>query len=141
MLAGYTAALIGFPAVAAPGAVWDIALARVEEIGLGIICTTVIGTALFPRALGPMLSARILSWVGNASSWTNEVLGGTDDKTRGGARIRLAADAVKLRMLSSRLAYDTSQFQASRKGCIVVLLRRICCLLLMGYCRGYPYNL
>jgi uncharacterized membrane protein YccC len=61
MLAGYTAALIGFPSVATPDAIWDIALARVEEIGLGIICTTVIGIVVFPRALGPLLSARILT--------------------------------------------------------------------------------
>lgn len=33
ILAGYTAALIGFPAVTTPDAVWDIAVARVEEIG------------------------------------------------------------------------------------------------------------
>src|SRR6478672_11221372 len=32
MLAGYTAALIGFPAVGAPDTVFDVALARVEEI-------------------------------------------------------------------------------------------------------------
>jgi uncharacterized membrane protein YccC len=128
MLAGYTAALTGFPAVTTPSAVWDIALARVEEIGLGIICTTVIGTVLFPRALGPMLSARILSWVTNASSWTDEVLGGIDDKTRSGARIQLAADAVELRMLASQLAYDTSQFQASTRW-VVELQRRMVLLL------------
>jgi uncharacterized membrane protein YccC len=128
MLAGYTAALIGFPAVTTPGAIWDIALARVEEIGLGIICTTVIGTVFFPRALGPLLSARILSWVGNASTWTEEVLGGIDDKPRGGARIQLAADAVELRMLSSQLAYDTSQFQASTRW-VMELQRRMVLLL------------
>jgi uncharacterized membrane protein YccC len=65
MLAGYTAALIGFPAVTTPNAIWNIALARVEEIGLGIICMTVVGTLVFPRALGPLLSERILVWVGN----------------------------------------------------------------------------
>ncbi len=72
MLAGYTAVLIGFPAVSTPDMIWDIALARAEEIGLGIICTTVIGTVVFPRELGPLLSDRILAWVGNASTWTEE---------------------------------------------------------------------
>src|ERR1700740_118460 len=37
MLAGYTAALIGFPAVSEPGSMFDLALARVEEITLGIV--------------------------------------------------------------------------------------------------------
>jgi uncharacterized membrane protein YccC len=115
MLAGYTAALIGFPAVTTPDQIWDIALARVEEIGLGIICTTVIGTVVFPRNIGPMLSARILAWVGNASTWTEEVLGGYRDTDGGTAHIELAADAVELRMLASQLAYDTSVFQAATR--------------------------
>jgi uncharacterized membrane protein YccC len=115
MLAGYTAALIGFPAVATPGAIWDIALARVEEIGLGIVCSTVIGTVVFPRELGPMLSQRILAWVINASMWTEDVLGGIQDEDRSGARIQLAADAVELRMLTSQLTYDTSLFQAATR--------------------------
>ncbi|MGT2479243.1 FUSC family protein [Methylobacterium oryzae CBMB20] len=37
MLAGYTAALIGFPAVDDPGAIFDTAVARAEEISLGIL--------------------------------------------------------------------------------------------------------
>src|ERR1700710_662613 len=113
MLAGYTAALIGFPAVNTPGDIWDIALARVEEIWLGIVCTTVIGTVVFPRTLGPLLSERILAWVSNAFTWTEEVLDGYDDRNSGAAHIRLAADAVELRMLASQLAYDTSAFQTA----------------------------
>ena len=73
MLAGYTAVLIGFPAVTTPDAIWDIALSRVEEIGLGIICTTIVSTVVFPCELGPLLSDRILAWVGRASTWTEEV--------------------------------------------------------------------
>jgi uncharacterized membrane protein YccC len=128
MLAGYTAALIGFPAVTTPGAIWDIALARVEEIGLGIICTTVIGSVVFPRALGPLLSERILTWVGNASTWTEEVLNGYEDTTTGTAHIQLAADAVELRMLSSQLGYDTSRYQAATRW-VGELQRRMVLLL------------
>src|SRR5271170_6596159 len=61
LLAGYTTALVGFPAVATPDQVWNIAHARVEEIWLGIICATVIGSVVFPRALGPVLGARIMA--------------------------------------------------------------------------------
>jgi uncharacterized membrane protein YccC len=128
MLAGYTTVLIGFPAVATPGAMWDIALARVEEIGLGIICTTVISTVAFPRALGPMLSARILSWVESASTWTEEVLSGADGRASEGRRIRLAADAVELRMLASQLSYDTSILQAATRW-VGELQRRMVLLL------------
>jgi uncharacterized membrane protein YccC len=115
LLAGYTAALIGFPAVTTPADIWNIALARVEETWLGIICTTVIGTVVFPHTLGPLLSRRILAWVNNASIWTKDVLDGRKDPASDAAHIRMAADAVELRMLASQLAYDTSLLQAATR--------------------------
>jgi uncharacterized membrane protein YccC len=128
MLAGYTAALIGFPAVTTPGDIWPIALARVEEIWLGIICTTVIGTVAFPRELGPMLSARILAWVGNAFNWTEDVLAGEPDLDKRQGHIQLAADAVELRLLGMQLAYDTSRFQVATRW-VMELQKRMVLLL------------
>jgi uncharacterized membrane protein YccC len=129
LLAGYTAAFVGFPSVTTPDQIWDIALARVEEIWLGIGCATVVGTVVFPRELGPLLSARILGWVANASAWAEEVLGSacTDATTRAG-RIRLAADAVELRMLASQLSYDTSIMQRATRW-VEELQRRMVMLL------------
>jgi uncharacterized membrane protein YccC len=128
ILAGYTAALIGFPAVTAPDAIWDTALSRVEEIGLGIMCTTVVGTVVFPRELGPLLSQRILAWVTNASEWTEELLTGGEDPANRAAHIRLAADAVELRMLASQLSYDTSIMQSATRW-VDELQRRMVMLL------------
>ena len=132
MLAGYTAVLIGFPAVTTPDAICDIALARVEEIGLGIICTTVVGTVVFPCELGPLLSDRILAWVGNASTWTKELLTGAEDIATTAAHIRLAADAVELRLLSSQLAYDTSKYQAATRWVVEVPRRMVFLLPLLA---------
>ena len=67
LLAGYSVALIGFPIVDAPDTVWDVVLARVEEITLGIVCTTVIGSIVFPIPLGPALTARLDNWIRDAS--------------------------------------------------------------------------
>jgi uncharacterized membrane protein YccC len=128
MLAGYTAALIGFPSVTTPGAIWDIALARVEEIGLGVVCTTVINAVVFPRPLGPLLSQRILTWVHNAFTWAEDVLDRNDDAASATAHIQLAADAVELRMLASQLAYDTSKYQSATRW-VAALQRRMVLLL------------
>src|SRR5262252_184267 len=38
MLAGYTAAIVGFSVVGKPEGIFDTAVARLEEISLGIIC-------------------------------------------------------------------------------------------------------
>ncbi len=49
MLAGYTAAFIGFPAVADPGSIFDTAVARAEEITLGILCASLVGSIVLPQ--------------------------------------------------------------------------------------------
>jgi uncharacterized membrane protein YccC len=105
MLAGYTAAIIGFPSVDAPHAIFQTALARFEEITLGIVCTTVVGSILFPRQLGPVLTERLTGWFANADLWARDALAG---RTTDAERRRLAADAVEIEMLSTHLAYDAS---------------------------------
>jgi uncharacterized membrane protein YccC len=59
MLGGYTAAIIGFSAVTAPETIFDTALARVEEITLGILCSAVVSRVVFPRHVSPIVSAWI----------------------------------------------------------------------------------
>ena len=49
VLAGYTACMIAIPAIDAPLGVFNLAVARVTEITLGILCVAVVNDALFPR--------------------------------------------------------------------------------------------
>ena len=110
MLAGYTAALIGFPLVGVPETVWDVAVARVEEITLGIVCATVIGSVVLPRPIGPVLSARLAAWLRDADRLAADAItpGGAAAAEINSAQLRLAGDAVELRALVPLLAYDTS---------------------------------
>ena len=129
LLAGYSVALIGFPIVDAPGTVWDVVLARVEEITLGIVCTTVIGSIVFPNPLGPALSARLDNWIRNAADWTTGVLsGGPEDATTAAARRGVAGDAVEIAMLATHLAYDTSNLQTATIP-VAILQQRMLLLL------------
>ncbi len=128
LLAGYTAAFIGFPTVTAPTTIWDVTVSRVEEIWLGIICASVVGAVAFPRPLGPLLGKRILAWVGDASSWAEEALTNAEVSVGRTSRLRLAADAVELRMLATHLAYDTSKMQGAKRW-VSELQRRMVLLL------------
>jgi uncharacterized membrane protein YccC len=128
LLAGYTAAFIGFPTVTAPTTIWDVTVSRVEEIWLGIICASVVGAVAFPRPLGPLLGKRILAWVGDASSWAEEALTNAEVSVGRTSRLRLAADAVELRMLATHLAYDTSKMQGATRW-VSELQRRMVLLL------------
>lgn len=49
VLAGYTAVMIAVPAVDAPANVFTLAVTRVTEVGLGIICSAVVHDVFFPR--------------------------------------------------------------------------------------------
>jgi uncharacterized membrane protein YccC len=128
LLAGYSVALIGFPIVDAPGTVWDVVLARVEEITLGIVCTTVIGSIVFPIPLGPALTARLDNWISDAAEWTAGVLSTAPESATAAARRKVAGDAVEIAMLATHLAYDTSNLQTATVP-VAILHQRILLLL------------
>jgi uncharacterized membrane protein YccC len=129
LLAGYTAAIVGFSAVDTPGDIWALVLARVEEIALGILCTTLIGTLILPRPLGPALAARVDSLSRQAASASVALLSGMPDTAASrAARRQLAADAVEVAALVSHLAYDTSNLQSATRP-ITFIQQRIVLLL------------
>lgn len=111
MLAGYTAGLIGFPAVNNPGAIFDIALARVEEIVLGMTCATVIHSLVLPQSFGPVLLARLDKAVDDAHRWIRDALNPAGDARSAGDRRKLATDITDLRLMSTHLPFDTSRLR------------------------------
>jgi uncharacterized membrane protein YccC len=113
MLAGYTAALVGFPSVSAPEAIFDTALARVEEILLGIGCATLVHSVVLPRGVGPVLLERLDQVLQDASRWARHALDGRVDAVTAPERRRLAADVTELRLLATHLPYDTSPQRAA----------------------------
>lgn len=114
MLSGYTASIIGFPSVTNPGHVFETALTRCEEITLGIVCTTIIGTLILPRSMGPVLARRISSWVKPGVEWASAALAGDgESQPARDARRRLAFEATDTAMMISQLAYDISHMQSA----------------------------
>jgi len=115
MLAGYSAALIGFPAVDTPQAVFETASARVEEIGIGILCATLVHSLVWPGSMSTTLLALIDKTLDDARAWTRDIVstpalrGSAQDAARRAAdRRRLAGDITQLRILSTHLPFDTS---------------------------------
>lgn len=68
VLAGYTAVMIAVPAVDAPFNVFTLAVTRVTEVGLGIICSAVVHDVIFPRrhsrAVMRTVQARYAGFIG-----------------------------------------------------------------------------
>ncbi|MGE4335725.1 MAG: FUSC family protein, partial [Pigmentiphaga sp.] len=107
ILAAYTLPLIALPAVTAPETIFDVALARSEEIILGILCASLVGAVVFPVSVGPAFAARIGVWLRDAGGWAGEVLRGeVTDEVVPLARQKLAADVVALDALITQLSHD-----------------------------------
>ncbi|MFF8802011.1 MULTISPECIES: FUSC family protein [unclassified Methylobacterium] len=114
MLGGYTAALIGFPSVGDPSAMFDTAVARAEEITLGILCAGLVNTVLLPRSVAPVIAGRLDAWLRDARGWVVDVLGrartAEDSQAK---RLRLASDAVAFDALATPLRYDMTGAERS----------------------------
>ena len=107
MLAGYTMPLVALPTVTDPSTVFDVAIARTEEIVLGIVCASVVGSAIFPNRLAPTLIERTDAWFKDAAFYGRETLSGhIAGKALSACRQRLAATITGLEFLLSQLSYD-----------------------------------
>jgi uncharacterized membrane protein YccC len=109
MLAGYTVALLGFPIVSVPQAAFDIVVARVQEIMLGIICASVVAMVVLPRSVASAVTTQADAWLAAARRLGVDVLTGHgSDRDRDNERIRLAAAASEIDQLGRHLGYEVA---------------------------------
>ncbi|MFM0738865.1 FUSC family protein [Paraburkholderia xenovorans] len=107
MLAAYTMPIIALPSVTNPDGVFDLAISRTEEITLGIVCASIVGSALFPSRLAPTIIERTDAWFRDAAFYASETLSGRIAGTAiSSARQRIAATVNGLELLLSQLSYD-----------------------------------
>ncbi|HHT0372222.1 TPA: FUSC family protein [Raoultella planticola] len=59
VLAGYTASLIGFPAVSDPGTVFNSAIIRLQEITIGIVCAALIHRYILPTRISGLFNSKL----------------------------------------------------------------------------------
>ncbi|WBO22979.1 FUSC family protein [Sphingomonas abietis] len=109
LLAGYTASIIGFPSVETPGAIFDTAILRVQEITIGILCASLVHGAVFPRTVTAQLLRRIDIILADAGRWSVASMAGAREARLDLERRRLAVDVLELHQLSIHLPFDTAR--------------------------------
>lgn len=109
LLAGYTAGIIGFPSVLAPGAIFDTAILRVQEIVLGIACASLVHGAVFPQTATARLIARVDAILRDAALWSADALADSPDENLHRDRRRLALDVFEIHQLSVHLPFDPAR--------------------------------
>lgn len=127
MLAAYTLPLVALPSVSAPETIFDVAVARSEEIILGIICASVVGATIFPASIGPVFETRVATWLRDAAAWAEDILRERPGPATPLARQRLAADVAALDMFISQLSHGTDTRGTTRwakelRGRLLLLL-------------------
>src|ERR1700756_2724359 len=108
VLSGYTAALIGFPSVLAPGTVFDTAVSRVEEITLGVVCAAFVHSLIFPKSAFSAFEQKLRSSIADTRRWLADGLIQQASPEAEMERRRIAADISELYLLGTSLRFDTS---------------------------------
>lgn len=124
MLAGYTAALIGFPAVDDPIGLFDKGISRVEEISLGIMCAALIHTLVLPRSIAPVVISGLDKTLADARTWMVSTLRRATAEEDRQNRRKLANDITQLRLNATHIPFDTSNIRWS-SHLLRALLNRI----------------
>ncbi|WP_321818409.1 MULTISPECIES: FUSC family protein [unclassified Paraburkholderia] len=111
MLAGYSVAFISFPAVNTPLDIFDIAVSRVEEITLGVICSSCIHSIILPNSVMRAVWIRIDGWLRDSRVWSAHALRMEShhvNSMQSSFDIKVAGYPLELDALSRHLAFDTS---------------------------------
>ena len=109
LLAGYTAGIIGFPSVLAPGGIFNMAVLRVQEIGIGITVAALFHGLVLPSTVTKRLQQQIVATVAGVEQISRHALAGSRDVTLDAQRRRLASSVNIIEQLAYHLAFDTAR--------------------------------
>ncbi|MHA6674783.1 FUSC family protein [Enterobacter mori] len=104
VLAGYTASLIGFPAVSDPGGIFNVAIVRVQEIAIGILCAALIHRYVLPARVSDQFNAKLSQTLRAAGGRVADTLAGKPDAASGPLHLALALQF--LQGISHHIPYD-----------------------------------
>lgn len=107
VLAGYTAAMIGLPALAHPEGAFMAAVWRVLEISLGILCATLVSAAILPQTASAAMRNALYQRFGVFALFVTDGLRGRSQREAFEARnVGFIAEAVGLESLRSVTVFE-----------------------------------
>lgn len=109
VLSGYTACMIVLPAIEQPMQVFALAVTRVAEVSLGIICSAVVSSVLLPRHQGTQVmrsvEARYAKFLGFCQDVLQQKLSASEVEV---THLRFAADVAALELGRSAALFEVS---------------------------------
>ncbi len=104
VLAGYTASLIGFPALHDPGSIFDTAITRVQEISLGILCASLVHRYVLPKRIAGLFNAKVSETLRLARQSVAASL--VDGPSSGSKHLHMALPLQLLQNLNHHVPFD-----------------------------------
>lgn len=105
-LFGMTLCLVLISSVDHPENLFTVAVSRVTQILLGIICIVVVDS-LMPASIDPIVRKRLHGWIPDMRRWIEDVWAGrNDDVRRPRDRLKIIADLTSFSALAGQLRYD-----------------------------------
>jgi uncharacterized membrane protein YccC len=113
VLAGYTACMIALPAIDAPMEVFSLAIARVTEISLGILCTALINDAIFPKHQSEQLVKIVHALYHNFSRFCHDAMQGRlDDEQLDQLHLQFASQVAALESNRAAALFEAGNTRA-----------------------------
>jgi uncharacterized membrane protein YccC len=106
LLAGYTVALVGLPLAVNTDGAFDTAVARSEEIVIGVLAAALVHSVVFPRSVVAATRARVAVIVNDACRWMGEGLRTLAKAPSAPARQRIAVDLTELSLMATNLKFE-----------------------------------
>jgi uncharacterized membrane protein YccC len=107
VLAGYTAAMVGLPALAHPDGAFMAAVWRVLEISLGILCSTLVSAAILPQTASAAMRNALYQRFGVFALFVPDGLRGRSKaESFEASNVRFIAEAVGLEGLRSVTVFE-----------------------------------
>jgi uncharacterized membrane protein YccC len=128
LLAGYGAILVGLPVIDNPVNIFTTAVARTEEILIGVVCASAAHGLIFPRSVHGVLNAKVHAAIDGARGAIIRVIDGTTTPSDELDRLRFSAATIDVALQASVLAFEPPRGQ-SRAPAARALAERLAALL------------
>ena len=118
MLAGYTSVIIAFNEVyfIDTSSLFDMAVGRVLEISLGVVCSAIVTSTIFPMHIGPTIQNRVQKTLTDTEQIFHQLLVKPHQEQNYTQTLsHLARDIADIHVMAEHLSYEKSALQGMTK--------------------------
>ena len=115
LTAAFTTGFVGFPTLTSPENIFDIAVARVQEIFVGTLSAIVVSTLLFPRSIGPKVQEVTNTLMKDSLLWCSGVLEREESHSYQDLAPSLSAQLNQFDTLTPFIGYDDPRHGKTRR--------------------------